>query len=169
MNSEEIQERLDISRERLLLTIEPLPNEALVRQGVTGEWSVANILDHLVVWESELVTCLMKLDQGTRPDRMLAAIADVDGYNARRYSENKDRALDQIFDDLRGVRIQLEEWLTHFSDIDLTDGARYKWTDGIALWQIIEANSFGHEGEHMPDIETFVRRWQKDQAEGDTV
>lgn len=165
MNGDEIQERLDSSRERLLMILEPLPDDAVNHSGASGEWAIRDILAHLVVWESELVTCLMDLKQGKKPARMLAAIADVDGYNARRYEENKDRNLGQIFDDLRGVRIQLEEWLTRFSNKDLTDGKRYKWTDNLALWQIIEANSFGHEIEHLPDIESFVRRWELDQID----
>jgi hypothetical protein len=97
---------------------------------------------------------------------MLEAVADVDGFNARRYEENKDRDLDRIFDDLQSVRVQLEEWLTRFSDRDLNDGNRYEWCEGVALWQIIEANSFGHEREHMADIEAFVSRWKEKKAEG---
>ncbi len=164
MNIDELFEQLDSSRERLLEVLEFLPSEILSEPGAVGEWSVANILAHLVVWESELVTCLMKLDQGKKPKRMLAAIADVDGFNARRFEENKDREIDRIFDDLQSVRVQLEEWLPRFSDRDLNDVNRYKWSDEIALWQIIEANTFGHEGEHLPELEAFVRRWQNEQA-----
>jgi len=164
MNIDELFEQLDSSRERLLEVLEVLRPEILSEPGTMGEWSVANILAHLVVWESELVTCLMKLDQGKKPKRMLAAIADVDGFNARRFEENKDRDLDRIFDDLINVRIQLEEWLPRFSDRDLNDVNRYKWSDEIALWQIIEANTFGHEGEHLPELEAFVSRWRNEQA-----
>lgn len=166
MNVDEIFENLESSREDLLLVIQELPDEAWSQSGVNGDWSMTDILVHIVTWESELVTCLMKLDQGKKPSRMLAAVADVDGYNARRYEENKDRDLDRIFDDLRNVRIQLEEWLPRFSNQDLNDGNRYEWCEGVALWQIIEANSFGHEGEHMPDIEAFVHRWREDQTAG---
>ena len=124
MNIDELFEHLDSSRVRLLEVLEVLPPEILSEPGAVGEWSVANILAHLVVWESELVTCLMKLDQGKKPKRMLAAIADVDGFNARRFEENKDREIDRTFDDLQSVRVQLEEWLPRFSDRDLNDGNR---------------------------------------------
>jgi hypothetical protein len=164
MNVDEIYEQLESNRERLLLVLQALPEDMLSNPGVMGDWSVIDILTHLVAWESELVTCLMKLDQGKKPVRMLAAIADVDGYNARRFEENKGRDFDRVLDDLRSLRIQLEEWLPRFSDRDLNDGLRYRWNDGVALWQIIEANSFGHEGEHLPDLEAFVLRSQDDQA-----
>jgi hypothetical protein len=165
MNADEIYEQLEASRERLLLTLELIPLDRLAQPGVMGKWSVTDVLTHFVVWESELVTCMMNLDQGKKPARMLAAIADVDGYNARRYEENKDREFDRVLDDLRQVRIQLEEWLPHFSDRDLNDVDRYKWSDEVALWQIIEANSFGHEGEHLPDLEAYASQWQDDAAD----
>lgn len=164
MNVDEINEQLESSRERLLLLLQVLPDELLSRPGVMGDWSVTDVLTHLIAWESELVTCLMNLDQGKKPARMLAAIADVDGYNARRFEENKGRSLDRVLDDLKSVRVQLEEWLSRFSDRDLNDADRYKWSEGVVLSQIIEANSFGHEGEHLPDLEAFVRGWQDEQA-----
>ena len=163
MNIDELYEQLDSSRVQLLELLEQLPDAAMLEPGVSGEWSVADILAHLVVWESELVTCLMKLDRGKKPNRLLDAISDVDGYNAMRYEENKGRDLDLIFDDLQGVRVQLEEWLPLFSDRDLTDPKRYRWNDDLALWQIIEANTFGHEAEHLPEIEAFVKKWKADQ------
>lgn len=164
MNVDEINEQLESSRERLLLLLQVLPDELLSDPGIMEDWSVTDVLTHLIAWESELVTCLMNLDQGKKPARMLAAIADVDGYNARRFEENKGRSLDRVLDDLKSVRVQLEEWLSRFSDRDLNDADRYKWSEGVVLSQIIEANSFGHEGEHLPDLEAFVRGWQDEQA-----
>ena len=159
MNAEEIFDQLDNARERLLATIEPLPDEALLARGVMGEWSVVDILDHLVLWESELVTALLQIDRGGRPTRLLEAYSDVDGYNARAFAANRGREPDQVFDDLLGVRRQLEGWLEEFDDRDLNDAKRYSWASGRALWEIIKENSFGHELEHLPDIEAFTAAW----------
>jgi len=160
MDIDELFERMESSRLQLLELLELLPDDAYTMPGAMGDWTVADVLAHLVAWESELITCLMKLDQGKKPKRMLAAIADVDGYNESRYRENRDRDIERIFDDLQSVRVQLEEWLPSFSTKDLTDENRYEWSEGIALWQIIEANTFGHEAEHLPELEAFVQRWQ---------
>jgi hypothetical protein len=160
MNRDEILEELDRVREQLLVAIEPLPDEALLQPGVMDDWRIADILAHLVAWESEMVTALLRIDQGKTPTRLVEAFADVDGYNARSYQENKGRDLDRIFQDLIGVRVQLEDWLLEFSDKDLNDAKRYDWAKGLPLWHIIAENSFRHEAEHLPDIETFARRWQ---------
>jgi hypothetical protein len=159
MNAEEILEELDNSRERLLLVLEPLPDEALTAPGAMGEWSIADLLVHLVAWESELVTALLRLDQGKRPEALLQAIATMDEYNAHVFAENRGRDLDRIFGDLQGVRLQLEQWLDAFSERDLNEPNRYGWSEGTPLWRIVRENSYGHELEHLPAIEAFAATW----------
>ena len=163
MKASEILEQLDSSRERLLMALAPLPDEVLRQPGVMDDWSIADILTHLIAWESELVTALMYIDQGKEPARMLAASADVDGYNARQVKESKGRDLERIFDDLQGVRFQLEQWMDTFSDRDLNDADRFAWAQGVTLGHIIKENSFGHEAEHLPAIELFAANWLADQ------
>lgn len=165
MTKEDLLDKLDESRERLLVAIEMLPDEALVEPGVMDEWSIADILAHLVAWESEMVTALLKIDQGKKPEQLIAAFEDVDGYNALRFEENKGRDLDLIFEDLQGVRLQLEDWLDEFSERDLFDPQRYSWALDQSLANIIEQNSFGHELEHLPEIEAFAARWTAENGE----
>lgn len=165
MKLSEIIEQLDDNRERLLVAIEELPDEALQEAGAMGDWSVADILAHITAWESELVTGLMRINQGKKPAKMIAAFEDVDGYNARVYEENKDRDIERIFDDLQGVRVQLEQWLEEFSEKDFSDPQRYPWSNGITLAHIIKENSYGHDAEHLPHIESFAERWLAEHGE----
>jgi hypothetical protein len=159
LNRQELLERLDKSREKLLVALEPLPDEALVTPGAMGSWSILDILAHLTAWESELVTALMRIKQGKKPTRLLSAYEDVDSYNEQRFLESKNRELDRIFDDLIGVRLQLEDWLMEFSDRELERPLRTKWAGKQALWEVIQENSFGHEAEHSTNIEEFAGRW----------
>ncbi|MCB8950752.1 MAG: ClbS/DfsB family four-helix bundle protein [Ardenticatenales bacterium] len=159
MNQEELYDALDASRERLLMALEPLPDEALTYPGVLGHWSVCDLLAHLATWEAELVTALMQVRQGKKPQRLLQALADRDAYNAARYEENKDRDLEWVFADFQGARAQLEQWLEDFSDRALNDPRRYKWFDK-PLWEIIADVTFRHEAAHAAAVEAFARDWQ---------
>jgi hypothetical protein len=159
MKVSDIQDKLDEYREQLLMAIEPLPDEALLAPGAMGDWSIADILAHLTAWESELVTALLRINQGKTPTKMIEAFENVDAYNERRYQENKGRDIERIFDDLQGVRVQLESWLEEFSDRDVSDPKRYKWSKGMTLAHIIEENSYGHDEEHIPRIEAFAAMW----------
>lgn len=167
MNSSDLLDRLYSSRERLLVALEPLPDELLLEPRTLGEWSIADLLAHLAAWESELVTGLMRLDQGKKPEHLLQALASRDAYNQQSLAENQGRALDPIFADFQGVRVQLEGWVEEFSNRDLTNPGRYKWLGGKPLWQIIAANSFEHEEAHLPAVEAFSERWLAEQDEPD--
>ncbi|MCB0011201.1 MAG: DinB family protein [Anaerolineales bacterium] len=159
MNSELLEEQMDEVRERLLVALDALPDEALLQPGTIGQWSVADTLAHLVVWEAELVTALARISGGKKPTRLLEALADVDAYNAERMQENSGRDLDRIFDDLIGVRRQLEIRLAQFSEKELTNPRQYSFLEGKPLWELIKANCYGHELKHLPAIETFSEAW----------
>jgi hypothetical protein len=153
---------LDGTRERLLVAIEPLDDGALLEKNVTGEWSIADILTNLTAWESELVTGLMKLDQNKRPGKLLDALADPDRYDQSFYKEVQERELDQIFDDLQLVRVQLEDWIASFSEGDLTKPNRYQWFNGRSLRNIIAQTTYLREENFLPAIETFAQAWSSE-------
>ena len=97
---EKLLDALDSSRERLLIALDELPDEALTTPQTVGRWSVADLLVQQTAWESELVTGLMRISQGKKPARLLATLNNAEEYGRLRYEENKGRDLDRIFDDL---------------------------------------------------------------------
>lgn len=159
MDTMQILERLDEVRVRLLEAISPLPEEALTEPGAVGDWSIADLLAHFVNWEAELVTAFNQIDQGRTPARLLEVLVDRDAYNAGRYPEMKGRELDRIFDDLQGVRVQLEDWLEEFSANDLEQPGRVPGAKQTPLWRLIAQTSFEHEEQHLDEVEAFAEAW----------
>jgi len=109
-----ILDKLDDTREQLLMAIETLPDEALVEENAIGRFSITDVLAIQAAWEAELVTAFMQLNQGKKPERLLNALADPKTYNKQCYLENKERSLDSIFNDYQQVRVQVEQWLEDF-------------------------------------------------------
>ncbi|MDX1662768.1 MAG: DinB family protein [Candidatus Promineifilaceae bacterium] len=165
MDAYTLVERLDEVRVRLLEALAPLPDEALTYPGVIGEWSIADVLAHLVNWEAELVTAFHKIDQEKRPGRLLQALKDRDRYNAERFAEMKGRDLERIFDDLQDVRAKVEEWLEEFNDKQLKSPGYYDWLSGRPLWKLIAEVTYEHEASHLEEIEAFADRWLEEEAE----
>lgn len=158
---DDLIDKLDATREQLLVAIAELPDEALLQPNAIGKFSVGDVLVNITAWEAELVTGMMRLDQGKKPDKLLEAVANRQAYNQKRYQENKDRDLDLIFDDLQQVRVQLESWLEQFSERALTDKKRYKWFKGRSLLQMIEDVTFKNEGRYVPLMTAFATQWQE--------
>ncbi len=164
MELDQILDELDGSREQLLMAIEHLPDEALLLPGVVGEWSVADVLANLSVWEAELVTAIMSLDQGKKPDKLQEAMQQPEAFDARCHAENRRRELDRIFADWQGTRVQLEEWLETLPLTYLTNPRRYKWLNGKSLWQLIQEVVIAREKHYLPYLQLFAQRWQLEAA-----
>jgi hypothetical protein len=158
---EQLLDNLDNVRERLLVALDALPDDALLAPNRVGSWSVADFLVQQTAWESELVTGLMRISQGKKPTRLLDALKNVEEYGRLRYEENKGRDLDRIFDDLPQVRIQLEEWLEEFSEKQLTKKGHFPWLKNRSLAQLIAQISYEQELRYLPQVEAVAQKWNK--------
>lgn len=157
---EQLLDKLDNSRERLLIALDELPDEALLEPNTVGTWSVADLLVQQTAWESELVTGLMQISQGKKPVRLLAALDNMVEYGRLRHEENLGRDLDRIFDDLPQVRMQLEEWLEEFSEKQLSQKGHYAWLKNRSLTDLITQLTIEHELRYLPLVQLLARQWQ---------
>jgi hypothetical protein len=157
---EQLLDALDSSRERLLIALDELPDEALLASNTVGGWSVADLLVQQTAWESELVTGLMRISQGKKPVRLLAALENAEEYGRLRFEENKGRDLDRIFDDLPQVRVQVEEWLEEFSEKQLSKKGHFAWLKNRSLAELIAQLTYEHELRYLPQVEALMQKWQ---------
>ena len=157
---EELLDRLDSARERTLMALEMLPDEALVQPGAIGRWSIADLLSILTAWDAEVVTGLMQLQGGKTPERLLAALRQPDIYNAQRHQDAQGRDLDAIFDDFQSSRLHLEEWLSGLSERALSEPRHYKALGGEALARVIVRATADHEARYLPFLTGFAQRWE---------
>jgi len=156
---ENMLDTLDSTREKLLTAIQHLPDEALLEPEAIGRFAVADVLALQAAWEAELVTGLMRLDQGKKPERLLQALADPTSYNKLRFIENHGRSLDSIFNDYQHVRIQLEDWLTVFSEKALNNRKRFKSLNGRSLAEIVAQVTWQREEKFVEPFAAFARVW----------
>jgi hypothetical protein len=143
---------LRASREAMLKAVDGLDEDGMREPGVTGDWSVKDILVHLSLWEAELVTLLWQARQGRKPTTAQLSRESVDELNARWYPLHKDRALDQVLEDFHAVRRQTARRVEGFTDQELADPDLFPWLDGEPLEHWIADDSYGHEAEHMAEI-----------------
>lgn len=164
---EDLLDNLDAARERTLMALETLPDEALVTPGVIGRWSIADLLTILTAWDAEVVTGLLRLQGGKPPEKLLAALANPDFYNAGRYQDAQGRDLEVVFNDFQGARMHLEEWLGELSERALTDPRHYKALGGQPLGRLIARATYDHEARYLPFLTTFADRWEPEEEEED--
>lgn len=158
MRKHDVLKQLQEERAGLVAAIEGLSQDAMLRPGVIGMWSVKDILAHLTAWESELVTALARLDPSREPQ--LLQIEDIDEWNAEQYHANAPRPLDLVLGDFHGVHRQLLKMVEDLDEATLTSVQRFRWMEGEPLTYLIAENAFWHEREHAEEI----RLWRTAQG-----
>lgn len=156
MTKTELLANIEDAWEELQTAIDDLTEDQMTRLPVSGSWTVKDILAHLAVWLSRLVTDLFKAERGFVPEANLSS-AQVDALNARFYEEQKDRPLERVLDDLYGVHEALLRRLESLPDAALSDPKKYKWMKGRPLSAFVASDSLEHYREHTPEILAWRR------------
>lgn len=158
MTKDEIRTALDDSRAALLDAIDGLSPDQMLAPNAVGEWSVRDILQHLSLWEAELVRLLVHVDQRRKPvGQSFVPHPDFDSLNARWHAETKDRPLERVLQDLHGVRRQTLRWVDEMPEEDLRRVRPEPWLDRRPLARWIAEYSYEHEMEHTQ----AMRAWRK--------
>jgi uncharacterized protein (TIGR03083 family) len=156
MTRDELLNALRDSRAQVEAALAGLTEAQMTEAGALGEWSVKDILSHLTAWEAEAVTALAKVKRGLQPGKIPWEQAEVDALNAKWHKENRPRPLDRVLADFRGVRAQMIRQVESFDDQDLN--APRAWFRKRTLVELIRAETFEHEAEHLPQLLEWRRK-----------
>ena len=160
MNKTTLLEKLSSGRQQSLEVIEGLSEDTMLQPGVSGDWSVKDILNHLNHWEAELVTMLWQVKQGQKPPITSHSTEEIEKLNQQWYLEGLERSLDRVMADFQGVRKQTIRRVEALPEDDLIHPNRYPWLKGKSLADKIAAYSFDHEIEHMQ----LIREWRQERS-----
>jgi hypothetical protein len=156
MNKGELLTHLEESRELFLSCIEDLSDSDLIEPGVIGDWSIKDILVHLSRWESELIKLLWQIATHQHPTSLhFDPKLNVETVNLEWFLEGQSRPLERVLEDFHAVRNQTILRAEKFSENELFDPQQFSWFKGRPLVTYIENDSFGHEEEHIVDIEKW--------------
>ena len=156
MTIDELFDRLEDERERFLDLLEGLSPEEHLIPGVTGDWSIKDIIVHLSRWEAELVKLLYELRLGLNPTAVFLQGANSENNDLEWHQQNQTRSLDQAMADFAAVRKQTLRRLESFSKDDLNSTQRFRALGGTPLWKWVAECTYEHESEHGEQI----RRWR---------
>ena len=81
--------RIDEAWKKLQASYTGLTPDELLEPGVTGAWSVRDILAHVTTWEEEALTHLPLILKGGTPPRYSVLYGGIDAFNARTTEEKR--------------------------------------------------------------------------------
>ena len=138
----------------LLITFTP---EQLTTEGVSGTWSIKDILAHLASWQQRT---LQRLDAAARneapdvPD--IANEEEENQLNERFYSENRELTPAEVLNNYHAAYAALVTAVEQASDEDLFTPGRFAWLGDTVLWETVAGNTYDHIAEHIGAIQNWV-------------
>ncbi len=154
-NKRELIQQIETERAQLEAAIADLTPEQLCAPNTCGEWSIKDVLAHLTSWMARAVTLLFDAQQGKRESGKPLNAAKIDELNRADYAIQKDRPLERVLADFRGVHVQLQKRLSVVTrDELLFDRAQFN-AHGETLAQFIWECSAEHDAEHRAVIEAW--------------
>ena len=155
MNKKDLINVLESSREGFLEAIEGLSEDQLTHSGVCGEWSIKDVLAHLLMWEAETIKLLFQVGQGKVPTTIHHRSVSDDVQNELWYQQTKNRPLQAVLDDFHAIRTQTIRQVQAISEDRLNNSTLFPWLKGKTLTILILRSIPEHDHEHRAQIEAW--------------
>jgi hypothetical protein len=122
------------------------------RPGVQADWSVKDLIAHILFWERLIIDNEERLRRG----EALPDVEDFDAINAQVFEENKNRVLSDLQEEFEAQQTTLEGMIQGLSEDDINNTQRFPQLNGRPFLNDLIGNTFGHYAEHSPDLEQYV-------------
>ncbi len=150
MNRVKVLLRLAAAWEALLDSYAGLSEAELLEPGVTGAWSVRDIIAHVTWWEEEALTHLPLVLAGGRPPRYSVTYGGIDAFNARMTEQRKDLSLAEVLRRRDDVHRRLLAYLENVPEDQLGNEMRVR--------RRLRLDTYGHYPKHARAIRAWRER-----------
>jgi hypothetical protein len=151
MSRRQVLARVDAAWTAFKESYAGLPGAQMTEPGVTGDWSVKDVLAHVTTWEAEALKYIPLLRAGGRPPRYIT-FGGLDAFNAKRSAEKRRRSLATVLRQLDDTHRRLRALIARLPDAELARETRVR--------RRIRLETFGHYPEHA----AAIRQWRKRRA-----
>ena len=126
MTRDQVLQRLAAAWQDFEASYAGLTPAQLRTPGVTGQWSVRDIIAHVTWWEEEALAHLPVIRRGERPPRYSTRYGGIDAFNALRTAERRDLSLADVLRQHHDVHARLIRYVRHAPDELFTTETRFR-------------------------------------------
>jgi hypothetical protein len=148
MNSAQLRQRIESAWAALTESYAGLTPEQMTQPGVTGDWSVKDILAHVTIWEQEALTHLPTVMAGRRPPRY-ADTGGIDAFNAREVAAKAALPLAEVLRQREETHHRLLAYLDTVPEEQIRTETRFRHRLRLDTWS------------HYPIHTRAIREWRE--------
>ncbi len=143
MNRSQLLRRVHTAWEALEQSFAGLSEARLTEPGVSGEWSVKDILAHVTTWEAEALKYLPLIVEGGTPPRY-ASEGGIDVFNARMADHKRALSLADVLGQLRETHRRLIDYIEGVPETQFACETRFR--------RRLRLDTYRHYAEHARAI-----------------
>jgi uncharacterized protein (TIGR03083 family) len=126
MDRQQLLQRLDKAWAAFQASYAGLTDSQMTEPGVTGDWSVKDILAHVTTWEEEALKSLPLILQGIRPPRYSVLYGGIDAFNAQMAAQKRDLSLADVRQQLDETHGRLIAYVQNAPEDQFTRETRFR-------------------------------------------
>lgn len=149
MDKTELLRKVDRAWQALLASYAGLSDQEMVAPGVTGDWSVKDIIAHVTWWEEESLAHLPVILEGGRPPRYSVKYGGIDAFNAQRAEERRALSLAKVLRQRDERHQRLLDYIERAPEEQIATETRFR--------RRLRLDTYGHYPEHTGAI----REWRQ--------
>jgi hypothetical protein len=126
MNKSQLLKRLDKAWAAFNASYAGLSDAELLEPGVTGVWSVRDIIVHVTWWEEEALTHLPIILAGGKPARYSVRYGGIDAFNAQMTEQKQDLSLSEVLQQRDDTHRRLIDFIQNAPEDQLVRETRFR-------------------------------------------
>ena len=120
MDRQQLLKKVDKAWVELKESYTGLSDAQLAEPGVVENWSVRDILAHVMIWEEEALKYLPLIMEGGKPPRYSVQYGGIDAFNALMTEQKRSLSLSEVLRQLDETHRQLVDYLQNVPEEQLT-------------------------------------------------
>ena|SRR2546422_10732882 len=144
MDRQQLLNKLDKAWAAIRESYAGLSDSQLTEPGVTGNWSVKDILAHVTTWEEEALKHLPLIIKGGRPPRYSIKYGGINAFNALMTEQKRDLSLSDVLRQQDETHRRLINYVQRAPEEQFTRETRFR----RRLW----LDTYGHYPKHARAI-----------------
>lgn len=154
MDRSQLLKRLDKAWEAFKESYAGLSDSELMEPGVTGAWSVRDIIAHVTWWEEEALTHLPLILDGGKPPRYSVTYGGIDAFNAQMTEQKRSLSLSEVLRQRDDTHRRLIDFIQRAPEDQFIRETRFRHR--------LRLDTYSHYPKHAKAI----RKWREQRATG---
>ncbi len=150
MKKQQVIEKLDAAYREFTGSYAGLSDAQMLRPGVTGDWSVKDLVAHVTWWEEEALKHLPGILRGVRPPRYSVLYGGIDAFNAKMTAEHRALSLEEARRQAADTHRRLLEYLDTVAEEHFVTETRFR--------RRLKLDTYGHYPIHTEAVRAWRNR-----------